>query len=148
MARKSPRGCPLDSLVPCQFRLVFGQGNQSFFSVSLSVLRKYFLKFIGNDFLWRRLLAYSATITGQSALMAATSSHQEQCLIRHQPALPMTEVMKTATTVANVCVCVCARQPGNWREGENEPWGGEGGGGDLGRVNLLGLVVGKGREEE
>ena len=86
VARKSPRGCPLDSLVPCQFRLVFGPGIQSFFSVSLLVLRKYFLQFIGNDFLWRRLLAYSVTTTGHGALMAAISSHQEECLRTTSPA--------------------------------------------------------------
>ena len=57
MARKSPRGCPLDSLVtvPCQFRLVFGPGIQSFFSVSLSGLRKYFLKLRSGDGCWLTL---------------------------------------------------------------------------------------------
>ena len=30
VARKSPRGCPLDSLVPCQFCLVFGPGHSVF----------------------------------------------------------------------------------------------------------------------
>ena len=57
----------------------------------------------------------------------------------------MTEVMKTATTVANVCVRA-SLATGGPREGEREPWG-EGGGGGLGREKLLGLV-GKGREEE
>ena len=140
MARKSPRGCPLDSLVPCQFRLVFGQGIQSFFSVSLSVLRKYFLKFIGNDFLWRRLLAYSVTTTGQGALMTATSSHQEQCLRTTSAA---DDGGNEDTNHSRERVCVRASLATGGRE--REPWGW---GGGSGKGKLLGLVVGKGREEE
>ena len=57
---------------------------------------------------------------------------------------PMTEVIKTATTVAKVCVC--ARQPTGGREREKEPWGG--GGGGLGREgkNCLGLLWEKGEK--
>ena len=122
VARKSPRGCPLDSLFPCQFRLVFGPDIQSFLSVSLSLLRKYFLKFIGNDFLWRRLLAYSVTTTGQGALMAATSSHQEQCL-RTTSAANDGGNKDSIHSRERVCV----RQPTGGRKREREPWGGGGG---------------------
>ena len=139
MARKSQRGCPLDSLVPCQFRLVFGQGIQSFFSVSLSVLRKYFLKFIGNNFLWRRLLAYSVTTTGQGALMAATSSHQEQCLRTASDADDGGNEDSNHSRER-----VCARQPGNWRAlGER---GSLGGGGGWEGKNCLDLLWEKGEK--
>ena len=41
-----PRGCPLDSLVPCQFRLVFGPGHSVFlFSFSFGFEDQHFLKF-------------------------------------------------------------------------------------------------------
>ena len=107
VARKSPRGCPLDCLVPCQFRLVFGPGIQSFFSVFLSVLRiNISWGSSATIFFWRRLLAYSVTTTGQGALMAATSSHQEQCL-RTTSAANDRGNKDSNHSRERVCVCVC-----------------------------------------
>ena len=81
-------------------------------------------------------------------LVAATSSHQEQCLRTTSAAF---DGGNKDSNHIHERVCVCARasqlEGGRERERERKSLWREGGGAGKGREKLLGLV-GKGREEE